>query len=72
MTLKGSGGLDLNESAVVATKLAYSISEAVRASGLGRTYLYEKIGSGDLKSRKIGGRRVILRDDLLDFLRNAS
>jgi excisionase family DNA binding protein len=49
-------------------KLAYRIDEAVKASGLGRTFLYERIASGELKSVKIGGRRLILREDLVRLL----
>lgn len=51
-----------------ANKIAYRIDEAVRASGLGRTFLYEHIASGALRSVKIGGRRLIMRSDLLSFL----
>jgi excisionase family DNA binding protein len=51
-----------------AQKLAYRIDEAVKASGLGRSFLYERMADGSLKSVKIGGRRLILRDDLLRFL----
>ena len=50
-------------------KLAYRMDEAVQVSGLGRTFLYEYIGSGKLPSIKIGGRRLILHDDLLAFLK---
>ena len=50
------------------TKIAYRIDEAVKASGLGRTFLYERIASGELKSIKVGGRRLILRNDLVAFL----
>ncbi|MDC7693858.1 excisionase family DNA-binding protein [Asticcacaulis sp. DXS10W] len=49
-------------------KLAYRIDEAVKASGLGRSFLYERVADGSLKSVKIGGRRLIMRDDLLRFL----
>lgn len=49
-------------------KLAYRIDEAVKASGLGRTFLYERIASGELKSIKVGGRRLILREDLVRLL----
>ncbi|ESQ83053.1 hypothetical protein AEAC466_14415 [Asticcacaulis sp. AC466] len=51
-----------------ATKIAYRIDEAVKASGLGRSFLYERIAAGDLKSVKVGGRRLVLRDDLIAFL----
>lgn len=53
-------------------KIAYRIDEAVKASGLGRTFLYEQIASGKLKSIKVGGRRLILTADLLEFLSEAS
>jgi excisionase family DNA binding protein len=49
-------------------KLACRIDEAVKASGLGRSFLYERMADGSLKSVKIGGRRLIMRDDLLRFL----
>lgn len=52
-------------------KLAYRIDEAIQVSGLGRTFLYEHITSGQLRSVKIGGRRLILHDDLLAFLKGA-
>ncbi|WKL58003.1 helix-turn-helix domain-containing protein [Asticcacaulis sp. ZE23SCel15] len=52
-------------------KLAYRIDEAVRATGLGRSFLYERMAEGSLKSVKIGGRRLILQDDLMAFLRGA-
>lgn len=50
-------------------KLAYRIDEAVKASGLGRSFLYERMADGSLKSVKIGGRRLILREDLMAFLK---
>jgi excisionase family DNA binding protein len=49
-------------------KLAYRIDEAAQASGLGRTTLYELIGSGQLKAFKAAGRRLIMRSDLEAFL----
>lgn len=50
------------------TKIAYRIDEAVNATGLGRTFLYERIRSGELKSIKVGGRRLILAEALIAFL----
>ena len=49
-------------------KIAYRIDEAVKASGLGRTFLYERIADGTLKSIKVGGRRLIMREDLMQYL----
>jgi excisionase family DNA binding protein len=48
----------------VSEKLAYTIPEAVVASGLGRTTIYELIKRGELARAKIGGRTVIRRQDL--------
>jgi excisionase family DNA binding protein len=44
--------------------LAVSVDKAAVAAGLGRSTLYEAIRAGDLRSAKIGARRVILLDDL--------
>ena len=51
-------------------KLAYSIEEVSSITGLGRTKLYQIINSGDLKSRKIGKRTLVLKEDLETFLTN--
>ncbi len=53
-------------------KISYRIDEAVKASGLGRSFLYEKIAEGALRSVKVGGRRLILRRDLLAFIDGGS
>lgn len=45
-------------------KISYSVTEAVAASGLGRTTIYELIKTGVLKPAKIGARTLILRRDL--------
>ncbi|MGE9010579.1 helix-turn-helix domain-containing protein [Leptospira interrogans] len=45
-----------------------SIFEACQISGLGRTKLYSAIASGELVARKFGKRRIVLRDDLRQFL----
>jgi hypothetical protein len=48
---------------------AISIREAVRRSGLSRSFLYSAIEKGLLVSRRIEGRRIILMADLRAFLR---
>jgi excisionase family DNA binding protein len=48
--------------------LAYSVTEAAQAVGLSRTTLYDLMRSGTLPSRKVAGRRLLLRRDLLDLL----
>jgi len=45
-----------------------SVAEACAIAGLGRTKIYEAIGSGALKARKFGKRRIILRSGLHAFL----
>ena len=50
------------------TKEALSIDEAREIAGIGRTKLYELIGAGDLKARRIGRRTLVLRGDLMTFL----
>jgi len=51
-------------------QLALTIEETCVATGLGKTKLYEHIGSGQLKARKVGKRTLILKADLEEFLDN--
>jgi excisionase family DNA binding protein len=46
------------------SKLAYRVDEAGEVSGLGRFSIYELIGDGRLSSMKVGGRRLIVHEDL--------
>jgi excisionase family DNA binding protein len=39
--------------------IAYSINDACKAIGLGRTYLYQMISDGRLEVRKVGKRTLI-------------
>ena len=52
-----------------AHKLAFTIKEAARASGLSRSLLYVAIGRGALRAKKCGARTLILDSDLRRFLR---
>lgn len=49
--------------------LAVSPSEAARITGLGRTSIYAAIKDGDLKSIKLGRRRLIRIIALEEWLR---
>lgn len=49
-------------------RLTYSIAEVVARTGLGRSFICEEIRTERLRSIKIGGRRLILRVDLLKYL----
>lgn len=51
-------------------QLSYPISQIPSLTGLGRTKIYEYMNSGLLKSRRIGKRRIVLREDLEDFLKS--
>jgi hypothetical protein len=48
--------------------LAISIADAVRMVGLGRTSLYAAIGSGKLRTRLAGRRRLIEVAELRQFV----
>lgn len=51
-------------------QLSLSIEEVRKATGFGRTKLYEAINQGLLPARKFGKRTVILKTDLDKFLSN--
>lgn len=58
----GDGCMEIGE------RLAVSAVDAARLTGIGRTKLYEAIGSGTLRSLKIGKRRLIMIEALRDWL----
>ncbi|KXF90265.1 helix-turn-helix domain-containing protein [Phaeobacter inhibens] len=49
--------------------IAVSPNEAARLCSIGRTTLYAALSSGDLKSTKIGTRRLITLDALREWLK---
>jgi excisionase family DNA binding protein len=49
-------------------KLAYTVAEAVDATGIGQSKLYEYMKSGQLPAKKAGGTTLILADVLRAFL----
>lgn len=50
-------------------RLAYSVAEAAAVIDISRSKLYELLGSGELQSIKIAGRRLIRHSDLLSLLK---
>jgi excisionase family DNA binding protein len=48
--------------------LAISIRDAVSIAGISRSLLYQEIAAGRLRSLRIGARRLLLLDDLRDWL----
>jgi excisionase family DNA binding protein len=49
-----------------------SIEQTCAVTGLGKTKIYELIGSRALKTRRLGRRRLVLRRDLQEFLETLS
>ncbi len=50
-------------------KLAYSIDELTHLIGIGKSYIYEEIKSGNLKKVKIGKRSLFLAEDVDGYLK---
>jgi excisionase family DNA binding protein len=50
------------------TALAYTIPDAVKMLGIGRSTLYELINIGRIKARKAGSRTLILHTELEAYL----
>jgi excisionase family DNA binding protein len=55
-----------------AERLAYSIDEAARLTGLSRDLLYDEMRRGHLTYVKVGRRRLITRHHLQEFLGDTS
>lgn len=52
----------------VLQKLTYSVSEFCKVSGMGRTTVFAHIRAGRLKTRMVGGLRMIPADSAREFL----
>ncbi len=48
--------------------LVYSLNEAAQLLRIGRTSLYELLAAKELRSIKIGSRRLIAREDIEAFV----
>lgn len=51
-----------HDPAKVPGRLAYSVEEAAELLGIGRTFMFQLIATGEIDSFKIGKRRKIARD----------
>lgn len=49
-------------------KRAYTVNEAIREIGIGRSKLYAEIAAGKLIPRKIGKKTIFLAKDLEAYL----
>lgn len=50
-------------------KISFSVADAASMTTLSKAYLWNEIKAGNLKASKIGRRVLILRDDLMDYLK---
>ena len=60
------------KNALAKSRIAYSVSELVRVTSIGRTLLYEQISKGNLIARKVGARTIVTRSDALKWLETLS
>lgn len=49
-------------------KLTYTVAEAVRALGIGKSTIYLALATGKLAARKCGSRTLITSDELKRFI----
>jgi len=49
-------------------RLVYSVEEAAELLGMGRTFIFQLVASGEIDSIKIGNRRRIPRDAIERYL----
>jgi hypothetical protein len=49
--------------------LAYPINKLPAITGIGRSSLYKFIAAGQLQTRKMGTRTLVLHEDLQEFLK---
>jgi excisionase family DNA binding protein len=61
---------EINQPSRRLPKLAYTITEVMEVIGVRRTKLYDEINCGNLKSRKLGSKTLILIADLEEYLAN--
>lgn len=54
----------MQTNALPATKIGYSIKEAVQASSLSRSTIYNHIAAGRLRVNRVGGRTIVPADAL--------
>jgi excisionase family DNA binding protein len=52
------------------TRAAYSVSEVLAMTNLGRDKFYRLVREGKLPARKAGRRTLVLASDLDDFLKS--
>jgi excisionase family DNA binding protein len=71
-TANAAAGNGQHEADPPSERLAYSVDEAARLTGLSRDLLYDEMRRGNLIYIKVGRRRLITRHHLHQFLGVAS
>jgi excisionase family DNA binding protein len=51
-------------------QLAYTVKEAMAASRIGRTKFYALIRTGQIRTKRIGNKHLVLVEELNRFLRD--
>lgn len=51
-------------------RITISVDEAMSATGIGKTMLYELLNDGSLRSIKLGKRRLIIVESLHELIAN--
>jgi excisionase family DNA binding protein len=67
-TTSSSAHPETSQPGPAAERLAYSVNEVARLTGLSRDLLYDEMRRGNLSYVKIGRRRVINHEHLQQFL----
>lgn len=49
-------------------RLAYSVPEAAEMIGVSRSRMYQLMAEGVIAARRLGGRTLVLHDDLVRYL----
>jgi len=50
------------------TPISYTIEQAIKLTGIGRTKFYEELKSGKIPARKLGRRTLIPHDGLYAYI----
>lgn len=66
-----SGAPEIEEMRHNICKGAFSVKESSKYLGLGRNKVYDLINANELISFKVGGRRLVLKEELDRFLKEA-
>lgn len=65
---RGANGDMSSGNAIPTSRLLYSIDEAVAQLGVGRTYLYQLIKHGKVRTVKLGRRTLVPHDELVRYV----